>query len=278
MQAKNAVTAILTLIIAASLFSSQIPTAYAWNPSTNDLPGTDTSSDTDVNRVNLRFDIYTSISQTYGLQAGEDGDSIAFLIKLSPSPSSNKFTVSGLQTGDQYEVEFTIGNVEFSIIFIATSARVSQGSCYLYYRVSGGSWSSAESFSVTSISSGTVYTSTSGNIGFCLTDSTKNSYGSVKFIIKKQRLYDLGARGSLVSGIYAIALANGNGQPGGGATTPNDRCPSSESVNWQLGGDIPDLPSGILLLSLPLLAIYAYLKRSGGKHGLKTRISGLREG
>ena len=247
-----------------------------------DLPGTDNSTDYDVSGANGRFNIYTA-SGTNGLQVGEDGDSIAFLIKLAnSSESGNRFAIQNLATGDQYEVDFTIGNYTFAILFTATIIKIYMpilnititiriGTCSLYYKLaSGGSWSSAEYYLRMGLTSGTTYTSANGNIGFALTNATLTSPGSVKFIIKKQRLYDLGARGNLVSDIYALATANGNGWPGGGVSQPNDRCPSTGGATWTLQGDIPDLPMGILILTLPLIAIYLYIsKHTRMIHGSK---------
>jgi len=251
----------LVILILACLIISQAPPAHAWNPSTSDLSGTNSSTNNNVGDANRRFDIYTDTSIN-GLQAGEDTDSAAFLIKLAPRIRVGNrwygFTVRGMQRGDQYELRFTIGNYTFAILFRASGS--SAGTCRLYYRaINSQQWSAGEYFTRTRISSGTVYNSPSGNIGFVLTSATSTSPGSVKFIMKKDYLYSLGARGSLVSDIYALATANGNGQPYTG--TPNDRCPSTGGVSWTLQGDIPDLPTGILILALPLIAIYIYLSR-----------------
>jgi len=247
----------LTILILACLIISHTPHAHAWNPSTSDLSGTNSSTNNNVGGIRRRFDIYTD-TNINGLQAGEDTDSIAFLIKLAPLQGNNGFTVSGMQSSDQYELRFTIGNYTFAILFRASGSRA--GACRLYYRnTNNPQWSSGESFTRRRISSGTVYTSTSGNIGFALTDATSTNPGSVKFIMKKDYLYILGARGNLVLDIYALATANGNGQPYTG--TPNDRCPSTGGATWTLQGDIPDLPMGILILTLPLIAIYIYLSR-----------------
>ncbi|MCS7096329.1 MAG: hypothetical protein RMK50_04645 [Nitrososphaerota archaeon] len=165
-----------------------------------------------------------------------------------------------MTSGDQYEVKFSIGTVQFSILFTAHGS--AGGTCRLFYRnTSGGSWASSASLTVTNIRSGKTYSSPGQEIGFNLEDAAKNKPGFVKFIMHKNHLYMLGARGNLVTGIYAVALAGGNGLPGGGVDPPNDRCPASGTVSWALQGDIPDLPAGILLLAFPLIAIYAYLRR-----------------
>ena len=100
----------------------------------------------------------------------------------------------------------------------------------------------------------------------------------MKFVISKQYLYELGTRGNLVTGIYATTRSSGNGSPGSG--TEMDRCPATGSVSWTLQGDIPDLPLGALLLALPLLALYAYLRRSrrGSTYDFKANLRQLAEG
>jgi hypothetical protein len=233
----------------------------AWNPSTSDLSGTDSSSsEYSDNSAENRFDI-PGRSGTNGLQVGEDvGDtsSIAFLIKLDLGNAlPHRFTVSKMLAGDQYEVYFTIGEVSFCILFHASGG--SAGTCTLY-NLTGSSWTSCTSLSVSNIVSGTLYSSTNYEIGFILTDATDSVFGYVKFVISKQFLYNCGARSNVVTGIYATALLSGSGTPGSG--TSKDRCPGSGSVSWTLQGDIPDLPMGVLLLVLPLIAIYAYLRRS----------------
>ncbi|MEM2815893.1 MAG: hypothetical protein QXY34_01765 [Candidatus Bathyarchaeia archaeon] len=248
-----------TAILLAILLFSHIHQVSAWDPSAQDLQGTNSSSNNDVGGSNVRYDIYTDTT-IYGIQVGEDSDSIAFLIKLAPA-TRRYFTVNSMIYGDQYEVQFTIGEKSFSLLFRATGRR--RGVCSLYYKnASETSWSSSEYFTRTNIASGTTYTSSSGNIGFTLRDASSTTYGSVKLIVKKDLLYNLGARGSMVTGIFAITLAGGNGQPGGGVATPNDRCPASGYASWTLQGDIPDLPAGVLVLTIPLIAIYAYFRRS----------------
>ena len=238
------------------------------DPTTSDLDGTNSSTNsyTDANR---RFDIYTD-TNVYGMQKGEDG-SIALLIKLAPLLNSYGFTINGMVVGDTYEVYFTIGEYDFYMKFYVTR-RAGQnrwGKCELYYRPTGGSWSSGSSISEQKISNGTLYTSVDDNIGFKIVASTTNNWGYVKFIAKKTYLYDLGARGSLVSNIYSRTLSY---------STQMDRCPASGSVSWNLQGDIPDLPLGALLLALPLIALYAYLRRSrsGSTYGFKPNLQQLK--
>jgi hypothetical protein len=263
----------LALLILASLLPSRLRQALAWNPSVSDLSGTDSSSDDYVNTAALnRFDI-PGRTGTNGLQAGEDTDSIAFLVKLDMGTA--RFQVSGMSARDQYEVYFTIGTVSFCILFHATGA--SAGTCTLFKLVDS-SWSSQVSLTPTTITSGTLYSTTDWKIGFILTDATDTAYGSVKFVISKSYLVSLGASGSVVTGIYATAYSSGDGSPGTGVL--RDRCPSTGSVSWTLGGNIPDLPMGILLLALPLIAVYAYLRRSKRRltYGFKVNSWQLRKG
>ena len=264
--------AIYTLIILITTLLLLSRTAYAWDPETRDLKGTDSSTNYDVEGENRRFDIYTTPSLINGIQVGEDDESIAFLIKLAPLDRSwNGFKVRGMKPNDQYEVQFNFpaSSKSFSILFWASGS--SAGKCRLYYK--DESWVPSEDFFVKGIVSGTHYRSLSGNIGFTLRDASPYLYGFVKLVVSKEHLYNLGARGNIVTGIFAIALAGGNGEPGGGVDTPNDRCPAEGYASWELKGDIPDLPMGVLLLALPIIAIYAYLKRSksGAVYGLKIR-------
>ncbi|MEM2523030.1 MAG: hypothetical protein QXW82_07785 [Candidatus Bathyarchaeia archaeon] len=165
-----------------------------------------------------------------------------------------------MSRGDQYEVYFRIGEIDFCILFRASGR--SRGTCTLFNRTGGGAWTSCVSLTVNNIASGTLYNTADYKIGFILTNAAAISYGSVKFVISKQYLYDLGARGNLVTSIYATTRSGGTGTPSTG--TEMDRCPASGYATWTLQGDIPDLPAGILLLAFPLIAIYAYLKRSKG--------------
>ncbi|MEM3162288.1 MAG: hypothetical protein QW056_04820 [Candidatus Bathyarchaeia archaeon] len=270
MQLKRAAAPLLALLIPAVLLSNVVLPAFGWNPQTTDLQGTNSSSNSyPNNNANNRFDIYTTTS-VCGIQAGEDftsPESIAFLIKLDMARlAQNRFTISRMRSGDQYEIYFSIDGKDFCILFRASGA--SQGTCTLFNKT-GSSWTSRASLTATNIASGRAYNTADYKIGFILTNAGATTPGSVKFIISKQYLYDLGARGNLVTGIYATTRSSGTGIPGTG--TQMDRCPASGYASWTLQGDIPDLPAGILLLALPLIAIYAYLKRSGSvtAYGLK---------
>jgi hypothetical protein len=270
----------LALLSLASLLSGGVWRALAWNPPTDDLPETDSSSKYyPDNEPENRFDIPNATKTIHGLQVGEDfgdTDSIAFLIKLDVGKGvPHSFTVNNMEAGDQYEVYFTIGDVSFCILFRASGS--SAGTATLYKQVNG-SWSSQVSLPVSNIQSGTHYNTIDYRIGFTLTDATTKDYGSVKFVISKQYLYGLGARGNLVTGIYATTRSSGDGSPGWG--TEMDRCPAEGSVRWTLQGDIPDLPLSALLLALPLIALYAYLRRSrsGSTYDFKANLRQLTEG
>ena len=217
-----------------------------------------------------RFDIYNSTEEA-GIQVGEDfeePESIAFLIKLDMGEKPDyRFTVDYMDRGDQYEIYFSIGEGSFCILFTADGP--SSGICTLFNKTDG--WSSTVSLKVTNIVSGEIYNTTDFKIGFILTDASEKEWGYVKFIISKQYLFELGARGYLVTGIYATTRSSGEGNPGSGMMM--DRCPAEGTAEWKLQGDIPDLPMGILFLAFPIIAIYAYLKRSrsGVAHSLKIR-------
>jgi len=275
---KRVLALALALLILASLVSGGVRQALAWNPPTRDLKGTDSSSnDYPDSDPRNRFDIPAS-SVFNGLQAGEDFgdyDSIAFLIKLDKFRTGYGFSVAGMQPGDQYEVYFTIGNPSFCILFRALGKR--SGTATLYKK-EGDDWIPKVSLTVLIIESGIHYHTEDYKIGFTLRDATPALFGSVKFVISKQYLYELGARGGLVTGIYATTRESGDGSPGSGIEI--DRCPAEGSVNWTLQGDIPDLPLGALLLALPLIALYAYLRRSrrGSTYDFKANLRQLAKG
>ena len=143
----------------------------------------------------------------------------------------NGFLVPGMTTNDQYDINFTIGSKNFCMLFIATGSN--SGTLKLFYKATGGgSWSSGETFTQSGIASGTTYQSGSTNIGFRLTSSTVSADGSVKFVVEKTYLNSLGATGSSVTNTFSTTFVSGNGNPGSGGATPNDRCPSSGTVSW----------------------------------------------
>jgi len=133
-----------------------------------------------------------------GLQAGDDSDSLAFAIKLDYPLLG--FRASGMGLADKYEANFTIGTVDFSMLFVATAA--SRGKFALCYKP-GGSWTTDETIDKTGsdITSGTRYESGTGNTAFKLTDATSSDYGYVKLEVKKSYLTTLGASGDSVTNI-----------------------------------------------------------------------------
>jgi len=233
--------------------------ALAWDPATTDLTGTESSTDTSVANANRRFDI-KGLTGTSGMQKGEDTDSIALLMKMIEKSGPNGFSATGMTLDDQYEIQFTIGGSDFSMLFRATGAAA--GTMSLFYKPTGsGTWYSGETFSQSGIGSGTTYTSVSGNLGFNLKSMTPTTTGHVRLIVKKSYLVSLGATGSSVTYIFSATFANGNGSPGSGGTTPNDRCPSTGTASWTLSGDIPEFPLSPLVSGITTVAIYLYLRR-----------------
>ena len=254
--------AVLLLMV---LITTSVGLVLAWDPSTMvDLSGTDSSS-ASPSGGNKKYDITTSTGSVYGIQTGDDTDSIALQIRLV----KGGFSATGMASGDQYELNFTIGSEDFNMLFVASGTNA--GTCKLFYKASGGSsWSSGDSLSQSGITSGTTYTSVSENIGFRLTSSTQTTVGYVKLIVKKSYLFSLGASGSQVTNIVATTYSGANGQPGGG-TTALDRCPSTGTASWTLSGDIPEFPLGALVLAVPVVVIYLYMRRRSGA-GLSTHV------
>jgi len=172
------------------------------------------------------------------------------------------FSVGDMSAGDQYEMNFTVGSKDFAMLFNATGP--TSGYCNLFYKDTGaGSWSSGTYFSQTSIQTGTEYHDTNTYIGFVLTNSTSSADGSAKFIVSKSYLGSLGASGTSVTNIVSVAYVNGNGRPKPSGTTPNDRCPSTGTASYTLqqgGIGVPEFPVGVLVLAIPLMGIYFYLR------------------
>jgi len=92
----------LMLIILSPLIMGNV---YAWDPTTSDLTGTNSSTNNSVSGTNRRFDIDGSSSPTvYGMQTGDDSDSIAHLMKTGAIQASSVFstvTTSTSATGTQ---------------------------------------------------------------------------------------------------------------------------------------------------------------------------------
>ena len=169
------------------------------------------------------------------------------------------FSATGMTANDQYEIDFTLGDEDFAMLFQATGAAA--GIMKLFYRATGGgAWSNGDTHTVGTIVSGTAYQSVSTDIGFTLTDSTAST-GYVKFVVTKNYLATLGATSNAVTGIFAANFAGGTGEAGSGGATPNDRSPSSGGASWTLTAAIPDFPFGTLILVLPVMSIYLILKR-----------------
>lgn len=242
----------LILILLVFLLSSS-PAAFAWDPTTNDLRGTDSSTTS----LSDRFDID---STTAGLQIGEDGGSIAFTMQLVPKLAGKGFKANGLTVDDQYEIDFTIGEKDFAILFIATGAAA--GIVKVFYKVTGGpTWSNGETHSQSGIVSGTPYRSVSLNIGFTLTSSGPSSDSLVELVVTKNCLATLGATGASVTGIFAANFASGTGEPGLGEATPNNRCPSIGGAVWTLSEAKPDFPYGMLVLVISVMGLYVLFRR-----------------
>ncbi|MCW3989030.1 MAG: hypothetical protein NWE88_03015 [Candidatus Bathyarchaeota archaeon] len=172
------------------------------------------------------------------------------------------FDATAMTANDQYEIDFTIGEEDFAMLFQATGAAA--GTMKLFYRATGGgAWSNGETYVVGSITSGTAYQSVSTNLGFTLTSSTA-TVGSAKLVVKKTYLATLGATANAVSGIFAANFAGGTGEAGSGGATPNDLSPSSGGASWTLSEAIPDFPHGTLVLMAPVISAYLVLRKRNG--------------
>ncbi|MBL7080853.1 hypothetical protein ISS39_11065 [Candidatus Bathyarchaeota archaeon] len=172
------------------------------------------------------------------------------------------YDATAMTANDQYEVDFTIGEEDFAMLFQATGAAA--GTMKLFYRATGGgAWSNGETHSEGTIVSGTPYQSVSTNIGFTLTSSTA-TVGSAKLVVKKTYLASLGATSNAVTGIFAANFAGGTGEAGSGGATPNDRSPSSGGASWTLTAAIPDFPFGTLILVAPVMSVYLALRKRNG--------------
>jgi len=196
-----------------------------------------------------------------GLQAGSDTDSLALAIKLDYALLG--FRVSRMALGEKYEVNFTIGSVDFSMMFVATAA--SRGKFVLCYK-SGGSWTTGETIdkSGSDITSGTRYESGTGNIAFKLTDATTSSYGYIKLEAKRSYLTSLGATGYSVTNIVGRTYQGSSTStllPGPQGGTKIDRCPSGTSTASYTMIIVPEFPLGVLVLVVPLIMIYFSIRK-----------------
>ncbi len=242
----------LILILLVFLLSSS-PMAFAWDPTTNDLSGTNSSTDYSVAADFLRFDID---STTAGLQIGEDAESIAFLLVMAPISGQNGLKVFTMEAGDQYQISFTISLTDFALVFRASDRRA--GSLKLFYKdIASEIWETdGDTMSVSKMDSGEAYISVQGNIGFTLTDGT-----SVKLVISKYYLVEKGASEISVTRISGATFALGDGTPGSGGADPNDRCPASGEVSFSLLQGIDDFPHGTLVLAIPVMGLYVLFRR-----------------
>ncbi|MBC8223049.1 hypothetical protein H8E65_00545 [Candidatus Bathyarchaeota archaeon] len=193
--------------------------------------------------------------------AGPDG-AYVYCYEVWLQVNGYGFSADGMTADDQYEIDFTIGEEDFSMLFIATGA--SAGTMKLFNKATGGpTWSNGETHSEGTIVSGTPYQSVSTNIGFTLTSSTA-TVGSAKLVVKKTYLASLGATSNAVTGIFAANFAGGTGEAGSGGATPNDRSPSSGGASWTLTAAIPDFPFGTLILVAPVMSVYLALRKRNG--------------
>jgi len=84
---KKPLEALLALMILSPLIMGNV---YAWDPTTSDLTGTNSSTNSSVSGANRRFDIDGSSSPTvYGMQKGDDSDSLAHLMKMGTIQTSS---------------------------------------------------------------------------------------------------------------------------------------------------------------------------------------------
>jgi len=172
------------------------------------------------------------------------------------------FAATGMTANDQYEIDFTVGEEDYAMLFQATGAAA--GTMKLFYRATGGgAWSNGETHTEGTITSGTAYQSVSTNLGFTLTSSS-STVGSVKLVVDKTYLASLGATSNAVTGIFAANFAGGTGEAGSGGATPNDLSPSSGGASWTLTAAIPDFPLGTLILVTPVMSIYLALRKRNG--------------
>jgi len=232
-------------------------------------------SDTDIanDYLTSRQDIFTSDGTTsfYGLQGADNiGEGrVSFRLNLDNDTYSG-FTVASMSGGDKYEVDFQIGTKQFALYFVATAA--SRGRLYLEYgdACSAGSPGGCADAAVvdksaTDIVSGNEYNDVQDYLRFRLTDST--SQGTVEMEVSKSYLASLGASGSTVSGIagYTFSGSGTTQTAGANGGTQQDRSPSgSGTASFDLSQAIPDLPLGLLLLVVPVVSIYLYLRRRSG--------------
>ena len=203
---------------------------------------------------------------------GEGCNTLAFEMKMNTTSDSYGFKLDNLdknglkgdEKGDIFLFNFTIQDRVFVLLFKATrdNESVLSGTLTLWEktesgleRLQVGTWDPVPS-------DGTAHWSVSNNIGFKLTDSTSLLDGSVKLWVSKHYLYSLGLRGSTVECISASTREQGDGTPGDGVDM--DKVPDGGCLSWSLKSPIPEFPFGLLLLALPVIAFYLYMRRRSG--------------
>jgi hypothetical protein len=198
---------------------------------------------------------------------------------------STSWTAASLASGDHYEIDFDVGTATVALVFLASGA--SAGTIYLYYCTTASTCSSPNTWnSGPSAACGTGCTAASGtfstdNVGVILIDPTthgSSAYDGVfAFYVSQSYLasIDGGYSGTSVASIYALTYLGGTSCPGslplssfcpftGTPTgTAEDRTPSGSGIilTATLPNSLPELPSGLLLLALPLLAVYIAARR-----------------
>ena len=190
-----------------------------------------------------------------GLMAGDDSDSLAFGIRIGG------LVTSSMTAGDKWEINFTVGTVNFAMLFVATGS--SAGKLRLFYYDSG-SWVQAEAHDESGpITSGTRFQSADGDIAAKLTNTAPDSLGVVKLEVKKSRLTELGASGSEVTNIAGYTYSGSDtGYPDPGEGTKKDRAPLGTSyASYTMTGGAPEFPLGLLVLAAPVAATYLHFRR-----------------
>ncbi len=248
--------------------------AVAFKPSTTNLSGTNSSacsaggSQSCPPPARLTFD-----SATAGVQTADDPTNMYQALVFVNGTSS--FSATIMTSGDQYEIDFTAGSINFSMVFLASGAN--SGNLTIYYKQSAfTNWDQGKSFTVSSITSGAQFMDSSSSIGFIPISSSSianGSDGAVVFVASKNYLGTLGATGSTVSGVTGIDFTSGTGCPQdraasggicpvGTASAYSDRTPGTGSASWTLAnGAVPEFPFGVLLLALPLFFLYYVVRR-----------------
>ena len=231
----------LMLVLLLLLFPHS-PTVFAWDPTPTDLSGTGSST------TNLG-DEYDIDSTTAGIQIGEDAGSIAFLLKLPD------YFMPGMTSGDQYEIIFTSASTDFALVFLASASK--DAALTLHYKDTASStWLTADTVSATNMKSNTPYGAEVSNLGF-----TVVSQSTIKVVVTKGRILELGATDTALTGIFGATFSAGSGTPENGGATPNDRCPSSGYASFGLTQGIDDFPHGTLVLSFPVMGLYLLFRK-----------------